>query len=643
MCVAVCTTMRDAEATCCYDPTDYPRSICCFTGGGEAPGAVLAIDEWEAYVFADNPELMADIEQGLGLVWIDTWVVFKEMTVIQPEDEPFGSHTHSEHDLDYAILSLWWYNPWGTPGNYWEPTDYVADTFGFTGGPDSGHRYRKMYFRRPGLYAVVYQVKDLGGNWNIVDPDPDTDHHMWYGVFVYAPRDCAGSVWRDYVGTGVDNWSNFIYWLLDYGGWDVGDYGVAYPNSHGWGPDRDFVAPPTWFKDPDAGVCNMLTLFGPWQSANVTSVQPAPVPEVIPERWERAYGYRSFLSPSDYLSGGELWGTPQTVSFVQRLGVHWMQMHGLQTTTSHAAPIVSYANVEESWPRIAIGRMSNVLGCYELPNGHTRMKHRGAHFEVAYPIKHMWTGVPVEPTVNPQPPGSRSDDRNQWLSPEEKHPYVFGSPSNDAAYDQQAAYDLINAIWYCWRGVEIQGSYNIANMTRDFNADEAWLFKNVMYDLPGEEGWPPAHEQVWIYVHDDSGLDFDAGGYQQPGDPGYPYDFVALWGIEGVRIISESDEGASVAGNINELTNDRMIVVLPDPLDNDGEPIPPCDGDGGEGAGGEGGLEVSVEELLASGFDPTGFPRPKLLMDNVTDVTVEEAREALGLDPCQDCGPAKHD
>ena len=65
-----------------------------------------------------------------------------------------------------------------------------------------------------------------------------------------------------------------------------------------------------------------------------------------------------------------------------------------------------------------------------------------------------------------------------------------------------------------------------------------------------------------------------------------------------------------------------MIVVLPDPLDNDGNPIPPC-GSKGASAGG-GGLEISLEQLLASGIDPTRFPPPKLLMDNVADITIEE-------------------
>jgi len=86
-----------------------------------------------------------------------------------------------------------------------------------------------------------------------------------------------------------------------------------------------------------------------------------------------------------------------------------------------------------------------------------------------------------------------------------------------------------------------------------------------------------------------------------------------------------------------------MIVVLPDPFDNDGEPIPPCDGDGGRGAGTGGSIEVSIEELLANGFDPTGFPQPELLMDNVPDMTLEENLEALGVDVCTDCGPPKHD
>ena len=645
MCVAVCTTMRDVEATCCYDPTDYPRSICCFCGYTSHPGGVLAIDAWEAYVYADDPEAMAFLEEWAGYVWIDTWVDFKEKTTNkdEEEDEPYGSHTHSAHDLAYATLSLWWYNPWGTPGNYWEPTDYYDGGGFYFNRPELEEwAYPRMYFRRPGMYAVVYQVRDAGGNWNI--PDPDPDHYPppphpygdYYPVYVFAPRDCAASVWRDYVGTGVDNWSNFIYWFLDYGGWDVGDYAVAYPNSHGWGPDRDFVAPPTWFKDPDAGVCNMLTLFAPWQSASATSIQPAYVPEVIPEPWERAYGYRTFLASGDYLSGGELWGTLTTVSFVQRLGIHWMQMHGLQTLTPHDMLVDQYNEVIETWPRIAIGRMSNVLGCYELPNGHTRMKHRGAHFEVAYPIKHPWTGVPREPTVNPQPAGSRTDDRNQYLSPAEDYP-VTGFP--DARYDQQAACDLINAICYCWRGDHIPGTLNTSNIIEDFNWDEGW-WKNMMYDLPGDEGWPGPDEQIWIYVHDDSGLDWDPQG---PGDPGYPYDFAGYLGLQGVRIISESDEGAGVAGNINEFTDDKMIVVLPDPLDNEGDPFPPCEGDRGEGAGGEGDLDISLEDFLASGFDLTGFPQPELLMDNVPDMTLEDKLEALGVNVCTNCGPPKHD
>jgi len=86
-----------------------------------------------------------------------------------------------------------------------------------------------------------------------------------------------------------------------------------------------------------------------------------------------------------------------------------------------------------------------------------------------------------------------------------------------------------------------------------------------------------------------------------------------------------------------------MVVVLPDPLDNDGEPIPPCDGDGGRGAGGEGGLEVSLEELLAGGFDPTRVPPLDLLMDNPADIPPEEVLEALGIEWCRDCGPAEHE
>jgi hypothetical protein len=103
-------------------------------------------------------------------------------------------------------------------------------------------------------------------------------------------------------------------------------------------------------------------------------------------------------------------------------------------------------------------------------------------------------------------------------------------------------------------------------------------------------------------------------------------------------------------GTPTDFTNDKMIVVLPDPLDNDGYPIPPCEGDrgggegsGGEGAGGEGDLDISLEDFLASGFDLTAFPQPELLMDNVPDMTLEEKLEALCVDVCTDCGPPKHD
>jgi|GEM_PF-4460934 len=84
-----------------------------------------------------------------------------------------------------------------------------------------------------------------------------------------------------------------------------------------------------------------------------------------------------------------------------------------------------------------------------------------------------------------------------------------------------------------------------------------------------------------------------------------------------------------------------MIVVLPDPLDNDGEPIPPCGGREGSGTGTS--PEMSIEELLANGFDLTRFPQPEPLMDNAPDTTLEEKLQALGVDVCTDCGPPKHD
>jgi hypothetical protein len=590
-------------------------------------GGVLTIKEWEAYAY---PDFMTDLEEMVGLVWIDTSVIFREATPRQPLDEPAGprgSHSHMSYWLNLARLSLWWYNPWGSPGNYWEPTDYSEEfTFGAEG---DYYDYRPMYFRKPGQYAVVYQVRDAGGNWNTSTSDPDPDHGTeYYAVYVYAPRDCAGSVWYDYVGTGVDNWSNFIYAFMRLGGFDMGDYGLAYQHSHGWGPDRNFLSPPSWFYDPAAGLCNGLTLYPQTQSANVTLVQPAYVYQEIPFPYERAYGYRSFLSSSGQPAGGTMWGTLTTVSFVQRLGMHWAQKHGTLTTTTHRSRASNYSDVNEPWSRIAIGNMSNSANPHVLPNGHTRMTHRGAHFEIAYPI--VWQ----EPDQTPNNPNDPDDRGNHVL---EHLPYVFGQSNPGAMYNQQEAYDIINAIWYCWRGDPVVGSSQ-GNMHADFNRDDG-LFKNMMYDLPGEdEGWVgDPEEQVWIYVHDSSGLDWDPEG---PGAPGYPYQFISLWGLDGVRIISERDEGAGQAGDINDYTRDKIVVVLPDPVDNDGFPFPPCGGGGlSAGAGGD---PAWFDRLIDGSFDPSGFPQLEELVDNRPTLTIEEIKKALGIKECPCASPPKH-